>query len=427
MNKLINKEELIYIYRNLRQQTETLCRPLAIEDYVIQSIEDVSPPKWHLAHSNWFFETFVLEKFLSDYKIFHPSFRYLFNSYYQGIGYPYPRAKRGLLSRPRVETIYEYRHYVDDHILALLQQASISQFANLSSLIRLGLEHEQQHQELLLMDIKHNFSIDPNLPSYRNDRPQKNASFHHKAGFIESEGGLVDIGYSNKDFCFDNELPVHKKFLNAYSLATQLVTNGEYLEFIEDKGYQEPGPWLSDGWDCVLKNNWQAPLYWYRRENKWSIFTLNGLMPLDLAEPVSHISYYEAEAYARWRGFRLPTEEEWEHFVVTNSITPDKANLLEKGNLHPQPAPEPEKLEPQQFFGDLWEWTSSAYSAYPGYEAFGGELNEYNGKFMTNQMVLRGGSCVTPGSHIRASYRNFYQPEKRWQFSGIRLANNVKE
>ncbi|MBA3535741.1 MAG: ergothioneine biosynthesis protein EgtB, partial [Tatlockia sp.] len=182
-----------------------------------------------------------------------------------------------------------------------------------------------------------------------------------------------------------------------------------------------------DGWDCILKNNWQAPLYWYRRENKWSIFTLNGLMPLDLAEPVSHISYYEAEAYARWRGLRLPTEEEWEHFVVANSITPEKANLLEKGHLHPQAASEPEKLEPQQFFGDLWEWTSSAYSAYPGYEAFGGELNEYNGKFMTNQMVLRGGSCVTPGSHIRASYRNFYQPEKRWQFSGIRLANNVKE
>lgn len=239
------------------------------------------------------------------------------------------------------------------------------------------------------------------------------------------QGGLVDIGYCQKEFCFDNELPVHKKFLRPYLMATRLVTNGDYLEFIESGGYQEPCWWLSDGWDCILKNNWQAPLYWHQHHKQWSIFTLAGLKPLDELEPVAHLSYYEADAYARWQGARLPTEEEWEHFVVSNNLTTKQANFMERGLYHPQAASNQVSPLPQQFFGDLWEWTSSSYAAYPGYKPPNGELGEYNGKFMTNQMVLRGGCCVTPSSHIRASYRNFFQAEKRWQFSGVRLANNA--
>ncbi len=423
---LIKKEELSLKYQRIRQQTLSLCSPLAIEDYVIQSIEEVSPPKWHLAHTTWFFETFILENYLSNYQSYNSSFRYLFNSYYQGIGCPYPRAKRGLLSRPKVETIYEYRQYVDEHILALLQQISSSRLETVISNIILGLEHEQQHQELLLMDIKHNFSIDPYLPCYKTESHQALKFPLSKMDFVENEGSLVDIGNFTKGFCFDNELPAHKKFLAPFALATRLVSNREYLEFIEDKAYQNPRLWLSDGWDSLIKNNWQAPLYWCLQDNKWSIFTLNGLSPLNLEEPVSHLSFYEAEAYARWRGMRLPTEEEWEHFVISNSLTIEKSNMLENGFFHPQPAQKEEKLS-QQFFGDLWEWTASAYLPYPGYETFPNELAEYNGKFMANQMVLRGGCCVTPKSHIRASYRNFYPPDKRWQFSGIRLAKNLKE
>ncbi|MBA2650921.1 MAG: ergothioneine biosynthesis protein EgtB [Tatlockia sp.] len=422
------KEELIGHYQAIRQQTETLCQPLAIEDYVIQSIEDVSPPKWHLAHSSWFFETFILDKWIADYKSFDPSFRYVFNSYYQGVGNPYPRAKRGLLSRPGVEKVYSYRHYVDEQILALLKKANTSLVANLAPLIELGLHHEQQHQELLVMDIKHNFSIDPTFPCYqtplKTQSPQQ--SIPQKAIYIEIEGGLVDIGHLGEGFCYDIELPVHKKFLNPYRLASQLVSNADYLEFIASGAYQEPRFWLADGWICIQNNNWQAPLYWHQLDNKWFVFGLNGLRSLDPTEPVSHLSYYEADAYARWREARLPTEEEWEHFVRAHKITKQN-NFMEKGLFRPQAALSEDRSKPNQFFGELWQWTSSAYSSYPGFKPIRGELGEYNGKFMNNQMVLRGGSCVTPSSHIRASYRNFYQPEKRWQFSGIRLAQNVKE
>lgn len=425
------KEHLIHTFQKVRRQTEALCHPLAIEDYVIQSIEDVSPPKWHLAHSSWFFETFILEKQLPHYQLFHPSFHTLFNSYYQGIGSPYPRAKRGLLSRPTVETIYSYRKHVDEHILRLLEQASEEQLNALSPLITLGLHHEQQHQELLLMDIKHNFSFDPNFPQYKPTstlQTQDSLRFADiKPNFMEVAGGIVDVGYRGTGFCFDNELPRHKSLLVPYSIATQLVTNGDYLKFIEDGGYREPCWWLSDGWDCILKNDWEAPLYWHYIDNEWQLFTLNGLVQLNLAEPVSHISYYEADAYARWCGARLPTEEEWEHVVAINELTADKGNFMETGLFHPQAATDPNNSHPQQFFGELWEWTSSPYSAYPNYTPLKGVLGEYNGKFMTNQVVLRGGCCATPQSHIRASYRNFFQPEKRWQFSGIRLAKNSNQ
>lgn len=424
------KKQLIHAFQTVRRQTEALCQPLAIEDYVIQSIEDVSPPKWHLAHSSWFFETFILNKQLSHYKSMHPSFHYLFNSYYQGIGSPYPRAKRGLLSRPTVEVIYAYRKHVDTHILTLLEQASETQLMELSPFIILGLHHEQQHQELLLMDIKYNFSLDPNFPTYNPSLTlptNENLIFSRtKPALIEVAGGVVEIGHRGPGFCFDNELPNHKKILIPYSIATQLVTNGEYFEFIEEGGYKEPRWWLADGWDCVLKNQWEAPLYWYNFDNEWRIFTLNGLSQLNSAEPVCHISYYEADAYARWRGAKLPSEEEWEHFVVTHKIKPDNNNFMETGLYHPQALKNQNKTGPQQFFGELWQWTSSPYSPYPGYISPKGILGEYNGKFMTNQMVLRGGCCATPKSHIRASYRNFFQPEKRWQFSGIRLAKGEK-
>lgn len=421
---MATKEELLNQYQTVRQQTELLCCPLATEDYVIQSITDVSPPKWHLAHTTWFFETFILAKMQAGYECFDSSFQYLFNSYYQGLGSPYPRDKRGLLSRPLVETVYNYRHSVDEHLLALLKKADSSDLAKLESLLSLGLHHEQQHQELLLMDIKHNFSMDPNFPRYQTEisvKTRQKAS--PKLSFIEMEGGLVDIGYQGEGFCYDNELPVHKTFLNPYCLANRLVTNTDYLEFIAAGGYQEPLHWLSEGWDCIQQNHWQAPLYWHRLDKEWFIFSLNGLIPLNPNEPVSHLSYFEADAYARWRQARLPTEEEWEHFVVAHGLSPNQAHFMENGHFHPQEAYE-DNSAPQQFFGDLWEWTSSSYSAYPGYQPLAGKLGEYNGKFMSSQMVLRGGCCVTPGSHIRASYRNFFQPEKRWQFSGLRLAKD---
>ncbi|MFA5959709.1 MAG: ergothioneine biosynthesis protein EgtB [Tatlockia sp.] len=408
----MNNEDVIHAFQLVREQTQSLCRPLCTEDFVIQSMDDVSPPKWHLAHTSWFFETFILKKYAPEYQAFNPVFSTLFNSYYQGVGNPFPRAQRGFLSRPTVDTVFAYRKHVDE---AICQWIASSKNSNLFALITLGLHHEQQHQELLLTDIKYNFSINPLLPIYQPRK--KTLGFNGSpAKFISNEGGLIDIGASSQSFCFDNELPVHKTFLQPFSLSNQLVSNAQYIQFIEAGGYQYPKWWLSDGWDWVTKNQWQAPLYWHRINKEWWIFTLNGLLPLNPDEPVAHVSYYEADAYARWAGARLPTEAEWEHFVTSNALSKENGNFLETGLLHPHAGTD-------QFFGDLWEWTASAYSPYPGYQPLKGALGEYNGKFMANQMVLRGGSCVTPGSHIRASYRNFFQPEKRWQFSGIRLAN----
>lgn len=404
-------KNLIREFQAIRKQTETLCKPLNIEDFGIQSMEDVSPPKWHLAHTTWFFEQFILSH-QKNYQRFDTTFEYLFNSYYHSIGNPFPRAKRGLLARPCVEKIYQYRTYVDEHLIHCLENAN----EETCKMITLGLHHEQQHQELLLMDIKHNFSMDPFLPTYKKRSLLKN-TIPPSYQFVVVKGDTIKIGYQGDAFCFDNELSAHDYILPAYQIGLRLVTNGEYLTFIEAGGYQQPQWWLADGWDCVIKNKWQHPLYWHEIDKKWHIFTLSGLEELNLHEPITHLSYYEADAYARFRQCRLPTEAEWEH--VARDVSMHKANLMEDGYLHPI-ATEEESIS--QLYGDVWEWTSSPYIAYPGYKLTAGALGEYNGKFMSNQMVLRGGSCITPRSHIRASYRNFFQPEKRWQFAGLRLA-----
>ncbi len=406
------KEKCILSFTKIRHQTTELCSPLVKEDYVIQSVEDVSPPKWHLAHTTWFFETFLLIPHLPHYRPFDLSFHYLFNSYYQRIGQPFPRAMRGLLARPTVDRVHQYREYVDEQMLTLLEHHQA--FAEIKSAFILGLQHEQQHQELLLMDIKHNFSIDPSYPVYRAPKIPVTAH-HHSSDFMFIPGGAIKIGHAGNDFCFDNEMPQHASILQPYELASQLVTNAEYLEFIKAGGYDNPQWWLADGWDTIKKHQWHAPLYWQYDGQSWHVFTLNGLQKIDPHEPVAHVSFYEADAYARWRQCRLPTEAEWEHFAATQPIV---GNFLENQHFHPQTA------NHHQLYGDLWEWTASAYLPYPGFQSLKGALGEYNGKFMSNQMVLRGGSCATPEMHIRPSYRNFFQPDKRWQFSGIRLARD---
>lgn len=410
---ITTKQTLLERYLTCRRQTRELCSPLAIEDYVVQSIEDVSPPKWHLAHTTWFFETFILLAGMPNYKPFHPSFYHLFNSYYQTLGNPFPRNKRGLISRPTVEMVYAYREYVDHHIQEFFTDIANEKHQHYAKLLELGLHHEQQHQELLLMDIKYNFSMHPDFPIYSQQKKIINVSAE-PADFIDVPASLIEIGHTGTSFCFDNELPRHKYYLQAYEIATHLVTNAEYAEFIAAGGYQKAEYWLADGWDLVQKNQWYAPLYWQRLDNKWWIFTLTGLIKMRENEPVVHVSYYEADAFARWRGMRLPTEMEWE--FVANQQTSTQGNFLEAGYFHPHAE------TTRQFFGDVWEWTASPYCAYPGYKPTEGALGEYNGKFMSNQLVLRGGSCVTPQSHIRSTYRNFFQPDKRWQFSGIRLA-----
>lgn len=423
----MQKKNLAIIFQKTQEKTEELCQPLLIEDYVIQSIMDVSPPKWHLAHTAWFFEEFLLKP-SSFYKEFNPSFTYRFNSYYYSIGKPFLRSHRGILSRPSTEEVYRYRKYVREHILTLIASLAGKDLKQKKDLITLGIQHEEQHQELLLMDIKHNFAQDPEFPCYQPphvDGTIEDNHFPETKPSIEVEGGLVEIGYSGNNFSFDNEKPLHKKFLRPYLIAPKLVSNGEYIEFIEAKGYQNALWWLADGWDWVVKHKPISPLYWVKIDSSWYIFTLHGLKKLDLSEPVSHINYYEASAYAAWRGYRLPTEEEWEHFVTMATLSTQEGNFLEKGLLHPQKAKHL-KNNPQQFFGDLWEWTASPYLPYPGYRPLNGSLSEYNGKFMNNQIVMRGGCCLTPQLHMRRSYRNFFQPSKRWQFSGIRLAADSK-
>lgn len=408
------KQYLIKHYLHIRRTTERCCEPLETEDYVIQSMDDVSPPKWHLAHTTWFFETFILAA-LKSYQHFDAHYSHLFNSYYQSVGAPYPRAQRGLLARPTVKKIFEYRHAIDEQILNFLITASDENILLLKDLFILGLHHEQQHQELLLMDIKHNFSLHPEHPTYQKIAPLAANLCPVNKKFIPMSGDKVHIGYQGNDFCFDNELPLHQQLLSEYAIADHLVSNGDYLQFIHDGGYDNAEWWLADGWECVRKNNWRAPLYW--NIDDLTLFTLNGLQQINLDEPVSHISFYEADAYARYKKCRLPTEVEWEHYVKQFAVQHHHDNFLEANIFHPRVA-----TSDGQFFGDVWEWTSSAYSPYPGYKPLAGAVGEYNGKFMSNQFVLRGGSCVTPATHIRASYRNFFQPEKRWQFSGIRLA-----
>jgi ergothioneine biosynthesis protein EgtB len=400
-------------YDEVRGLTERLCAPLAVEDYGVQSMPDASPVKWHLAHTTWFFEAFLLTAFCPGYCPFHPRFAYLFNSYYNALGDRLPRGQRGMLSRPTVAEVFHYRAHVDAEMRRLLREHDGSG-SSLHALVTLGLNHEQQHQELILTDVKHAFGSNPLRPAYR-ERPLEPDRPAAPLRWVDCAGGLSWIGHEGDDFAFDNESPRHRVHVAPFQLASRLVTCGEYQAFIQDGGYERPHWWLSDGWDEKAKHGWTAPLYWEKQDGKWRHLTLGGLQPVPQAEPVCHVSYYEADAYARWAGARLPTEAEWE---TAARDCPLNGTFLDSERLHPAPALDGRLA---QMFGDVWQWTASPYVAYPGYQPIPGALGEYNGKFMCNQLVLRGGSCVTPSSHIRRSYRNFFQPHARWQFSGIRL------
>jgi len=413
-------DALLEDYRAIRRHSETLCAPLAVEDYVIQAMPDVSPPKWHLAHTTWFFETFLLIPYLKPYRLFHERYGYLFNSYYETVGSFFPRPQRGLLARPTVEEIYRYRAYVDEAMAELLTAPPPSDKDEIASRLLLGLNHEQQHQELLLTDIKYNFAVNPLRPVYRHANHPK-APAASALGWLDYGGGLREIGHAGSGFAYDNETPRHKVYLRDYRLASRLVTNGEYLEFVEAGGYRRAELWLSDGWAAIRQRGWQAPLYWENIEGEWWLMTLSGMRPLDENEPVCHVSFYEADAYARFRGKRLPTEAEWECAASRCTI---RGHFRESGRYHPAATSETEGGDIAQIFGDVWEWTRSPYAPYPGFKPLAGSIGEYNGKFMCNQMVLRGGSCATPESHIRTTYRNFFYPPDRWQFTGIRLAED---
>ena len=416
---LSNLSQLLFKYLHIRNHTEEICEPLQAEDYVVQPVVDVSPPKWHLGHTTWFFENFVLKNNLPDYKLFDDDYHFLFNSYYEHEGERWQRANRGLLSRPWVNEVKAYRKYVDEHMGYFLSgDHKVSEFVE--EALTIGMNHEQQHQELLVYDLKHILGINPLFPTYK--------SFHGEIyepnleeNYLEIEEGKYQIGHDGAAFSFDNELGAHSVFLHRYRILDRLITAGEYLEFINDGGYQDFSHWLMEGWEWVKKEEARAPFYWIEKDNKWQYYTLAGLEEINLDEPITHINFYEADAFAKWKGKRLPTEFEWEVACKTfEPQIPEEANFVEKKNFRPMPR----KGNHTQFYGDVWEWTNSAYLHYPFYEKAEGALGEYNGKFMVNQMVLRGGSLATPKDHIRSTYRNFFHPHLRWQFTGIRLAEN---
>jgi ergothioneine biosynthesis protein EgtB len=408
-------------YEEVRALTERLCAPLALEDYGVQSMPEASPAKWHLAHTAWFFETFVLLESDPAYRLFHPQFGYLFNSYYNAVGSFWPRSQRGLLARPTVAEIYRYRQHVDAALLRLLRAGKPELTTRMRERIVLGLHHEQQHQELLLTDLQHAFASNPLRPVYR-EAPPSPPIRETPLRWIRHPGGLHAIGHEGAGFAYDNETPRHRVFLAPFQLAARLATCGEYQAFLDEDGYRRPELWLSEGWAACRAHDWQAPLYWERHEDAWFRMTLNGWQPVRDADPVGHVSYFEADAYARWAGARLPTEYEWE---IAARDCPLTGTFLDGDKLQPQPlSPVAGSDRPAQMFGELWQWTGSAYLPYPGYRPLPGALGEYNGKFMCNQMVLRGGSCATPRSHFRRSYRNFFAPPTRWQFTGIRLAKD---
>ncbi len=411
------QSDLTEAYASVRATTERLAAPLSAEDQTVQSMPDVSPTKWHRAHVTWFFETFVLGPNLAGYRPYDDAFAYIFNSYYEALGDRHPRAERGLISRPGITEVARYREFVDEAVATLLRTELER---GVPELITLGLHHEQQHQELLLMDIKHVLSRNPMRPTYLPEcGARESDSAPPKAGWIEYEGGVADIGHTGNGFGFDNEFPRHPAYLTPFALADRPVTCGEWLSFMEDGGYGRPEFWLSDGWSVVMAQGWQAPLYWFRdpdEPEQWLQFTLSGVRPVDPDEPVCHVSYYEADAFAHWTGKRLPTEEEWE--TVANSAG-EGTNFLGLEAPHPRSA-----LTTNALLGDVWEWTSSAYTAYPGFRAAPGAVGEYNGKFMVSQYVLRGGCCATPPGHTRVTYRNFFPPGARWAFSGLRLAQD---
>jgi ergothioneine biosynthesis protein EgtB len=417
----LDRSALLARYHDVRRTTERLCRPLSAEDHVVQAMPDVSPTKWHLAHVSWFFDTFLLEPHLPGYAPFDAAYRVLFNSYYNAVGPQFSRPDRGHLSRPTVAEVMTYRAWVDERMTGLLERAPESWLAGARALLELGLNHEQQHQELVLTDIKYNLGVNPLHPAYHGVTVPRGAG-SRRLGWREHAGGLQPIGHDGAGFAFDNEGPRHTVFLRPFRLADRPVTSGEYLEFVEAGGYDAPGVWLSEGWRTLRERGWRAPLYWERGDGGWHAQTLSGFLPLDLHGPVTHVSYYEADAYARWRGVRLPTEQEWEHAAADAPVV---GNFQERGVFHPLPPPPADERAVVQLFGDVWEWTQSAYAPYPGYRPPAGAVGEYNGKFMVSQLVLRGGSCVSPQSHLRASYRNFFPPDARWQFSGIRLADDA--
>ena len=404
-------------YREVRARSLQICAPLAADDYGIQPMPDASPPKWHLAHTTWFFETFLLKPLETGFQPFHPRFEYLFNSYYNAVGTQYPRARRGLMSRPTLAQVLDYRADVDQRMQRLLARAP----EGCAERVVLGLAHEEQHQELMLTDLKYNLGHNPLLPAYRADLLEPESATTRR-GWLEFDARRWPIGQpagtasDRATFCFDNETPRHEVSLPAFALAAAPVSNADYLAFVNDGGYRRPELWLSDGWARVQQDNWMAPLYWLRSEGGWQEFTLGGVRELDHAAPVSHVSFYEAEAYARWAGARLPSEFEWE---AAAGDLPPTGNFYESGRLHPSAGG-----HGYQLFGDVWEWTATPYQAYPGFRPTGGALGEYNGKFMCNQMVLRGGSALTASGHVRASYRNFFYPPDRWQMSGFRLARD---
>jgi ergothioneine biosynthesis protein EgtB len=444
--------DLAELYQRVRRSTVALAAPLSVEDQMVQSMPNASPTKWHLAHTTWFFETFLLVPHRRGYRRVFAEADRLFNSYYESVGRPRDRAQRGTLSRPGAEEIVDFRRSVDDHILQLLGDlgdGSSAAAARIRELIILGINHEEQHQELILTDIKHAFGHSPLRPAYQPRAIQGagagaagvSAAGPAPLGWTSFEGGITFIGHSaERGFSFDNERPRHRVLVDGFALANRLVTCGEYLDFMRDGGYQRPELWLSDGWQAARLGDWQAPLYWHRPEGEgdsgyWHL-TLRGEQAVRTDEPVVHVSYYEADAFARWAGARLPRETEWERAAAgpgesaqESAALPDlpgSANLLESGHLHPAPAPYAPGMTPvTQMIGDVWEWTQSPYVEYPGYRRPPGALGEYNGKFMCNQLILRGGSCVTPRRHLRASYRNFFPPDARWQFSGIRLAKDA--
>ncbi|HET9579944.1 MAG TPA: ergothioneine biosynthesis protein EgtB [Usitatibacter sp.] len=406
----------------VRRATRELAACLSAEDAAIQSMPEASPAKWHLAHTTWFFETFLLERHDPGRRPFDPAFRVLFNSYYNGVGDRHPRPERGMLSRPSLAEVLAYRSAIDEELGALLAGHELDDES--LALVNLGLNHEEQHQELLLTDVKHLFSRNPLRPVYRKAWPLTTVD-PRPPEWIAIAGGRHEIGHAGDAFHFDNEAPRHAVWLEDFALASRPVTHGEYLAFMEDGGYRRPELWLSLGWDLVVQRGWHAPLYWEKTDDEWQTFTLHGMAPIEPHTPVCHVSFFEADAYARWAGARLPTEAEWE---VAAQGAPLEGNFLESGALHPLAARDaPACGVPGQLFGDVWEWTRSDYGPYPGFRVAPGAVGEYNGKFMANQYVLRGGSCATPASHIRATYRNFFPADARWQFSGIRLARDAQD
>jgi len=418
----LKRQSLLTRFQATRDFTEELTTSLETEDFVIQSMPDVSPSKWHLAHTSWFFEEFLLSKLKESYKPYDELFNYLFNSYYVLAGERHCRPKRGLISRPTVREVFEYRKYINKEINNLMQHIDDKQFNEIAPVITIGINHEQQHQELMLTDIKHVFSENPLDPVYA-PRPENTDRVFSsgKMKWNEFSEGIYLIGNDGSEFGYDNEFPRHKQFVQQFSIGSRLVTNSEYIEFMEDDGYEKPELWLSDGWNFINTNKVNKPLYWYEKKGEWYHFTLTGCRRLDPDEPVCHVSFYEADAFARWAGTRLPTEFEWE---VASLNVPRDGNFVENKNYHPVITDESKSNKIHQIYGDVWEWTGSPYVAYPGFKPLSGALGEYNGKFMCNQMVLRGGSCATSKTHIRNTYRNFFPPDARWQFMGIRLAKD---